>query len=295
MRASEMFGYRDEELLGRPLEILIPLPYRKVHKGHVKDFYHEQKKRRMAQGRNLWGLRKNNEKFPLEVGLNPLSLHGSTYILALVIDITERKKIEEDQKMKTAALEAALNGITITDALQADNPIIYCNPAFKKITGYDKGDILGKNCRFLQARDKDQKGVEKMRRALREGKACHVELRNYKKDGTLFWNEVSINPILDGAGRITHFLGIQQDITQRRAAQQEIFHLAKIFDESLNQIYVFDAQSLLFVNANQGARKHTGYTLAECKSMSPLDLKPEFTEASFRTLIAPLLSGTKKK
>lgn len=107
--------------------------------------------------------------------------------------------------MKTAALEAALNGITITDALQADNPIIYCNPAFKKITGYDKGDILGKNCRFLQARDKDQKGVEKMRRALREGKACHVELRNYKKDGTLFWNEVSINPILDGAGRITHF------------------------------------------------------------------------------------------
>lgn len=294
-QAHEMFGYEHEELVGRPLETLIPKPYRKVHKKHVATFSENQEKRRMAEGRNLSGLRKNNEKFPLEVGLNPLSLHGNNYVLALVIDITERKKIEKNQKIKTAALEAALDGITITDALLPDHPIIYCNPAFKKITGYTENEILGKNCRFLQGDDYHQKGVKKIRNALSEGKSCQVQLRNYKKDGTLFWNELSINPIIDEAGIITHFLGIQHNITERKKAEEEIFHLAKIFDESLNQIYVFDAESLLFINANQGAQKHTGYSLAECKSMSPLDLKPEFTEASFRKLIAPLLSGTKKK
>ena len=295
MRANEMFGYEDEELVGQFLDILIPLPHRKVHKKHVTTFYDKHKKRRMAEGRNLSGLRKNGEQFPLEVGLNPFSLYGNTYVLALVIDISERKKIQESQKTKTAALEAALNGVTITDALQPDNPIIYCNPAFEKMTGYTKTEILGKNCRFLQADDHDQEGVRKIRDTIKIGKGCHVELRNYKKDGTLFWNEVSINPITDETGNTTHFIGIQNDITERKTAEQEIGHLAKIFDESLNEIYVFDAESLLFVNANQGAHKHSGYTLTEFKKMTPLDLKPEFDETSFRKLISPLLEGVKEK
>ncbi|HEA19811.1 hypothetical protein LCGC14_1415960 [marine sediment metagenome] len=295
MRANDMFGYADEELVGKPLDILIPKTYRKVHKKHVKDFYLKHENRRMAEGRSLYGLRKNGKQFPLEVGLNPFSLYGHTYVLALVIDITERRKIQKNQKIKTAALEAALNGITITDALQADNPIIYANTAFEKITGYPTAEILGKNCRFLQAKDRDQVGVSDIRNALKQGKGCHVQLRNYKKDGTLFWNEVSINPITDETGRITHFVGIQNDITERKMAEQKIGHLARIFDESLNEIYVFDADTLRFVNTNYGAQKNTGYALAECRKMTPLDLKPEFTEAKFRKLMAPLLNGSEGK
>lgn len=295
MRANEMFGYEDEELVGQPLDILIPQPHRKIHKKYFTAFYRKHEKRRMAQGRNLSGLRKNKEKFPIEVGLNPFSLYGNTYVLALVIDIAERKKVEESQKTKTAALEAALNGVTITDALQPDNPIIYCNSAFEKMTGYPRAEIMGKNCRFLQADDNDQEEVRKIRDAIKTGKGCKVQLRNYKKDGTLFWNEVSINPITDEKEQTTHFIGIQNDITERKTSEQEIGHLAKIFEESLNEIYVFDAESLLFVNANQGARKHSGYTLAEFKKMTPLDMKPEFTEASLRRLISPLLEGTKQK
>ncbi|MDT7827485.1 PAS domain S-box protein [Pricia sp. S334] len=294
-RANELFGYEDEELVGHSLTILIPRSLRKVHNNHMSSFFEQHEKRRMAAGRTLSGLRKNGEKFPLEVGLNPFSLYGNTYVLALVIDITERKKNEEEQLLKTAALEAALNGIVITDALQPDNPIIYCNPAFEEMTGYSKGEIINKNCRFLQADDNDQEGVLKLRNAVNAGRGCHVQLRNYKKDGTLFWNEVSINPITGRDGQTSHFIGIQNDITQRKAAEQEIVHLATIFDESFNEIYVFDANSLLFVNANQGARTRTGYTLAEFREMTPVQMKPEFTEAKFRALIAPLRQGTKKK
>jgi len=295
MRASEMFGYEDEELVGLHLDVLIPQTHRKIHKDQVTAFYRKHEKRRMAEGRNLSGLRKNGEQFPIEVGLNPFSLYGNTYVLALVIDITERKRIQESQKTNTAALEAALNGIVITDALQPDNPIIYCNPAFEAMTGYTKAEVMGVNCRFLQADDHDQDGVRKIRNAIKLGEGCSVQLRNYKKDGTLFWNEVSINPVTDETGRTTHYVGIQNDITERKTTEQEIGHLAKIFDESLNEIYVFDAESLIFVNANQGARKHSGYTLSEFKKMTPLDMKPEFNEVSFRKLIAPLLDGTKKK
>lgn len=295
MWANDMFGYDDEELVGQSLEILIPQTYRKAHQKHIKEYYLKHEKRRMALGRSLFGVRKNNEQFPLEVGLNPFSLYGNTYTMALVIDITERKKVEENQKMRTAALDAALNGITITDALQPDNPIIYANAAFERITGYPKEETLGKNCRFLQNGDHDQEGVKKMHRTLQKGKSCRVQLRNYKKDGTLFWNEVSISPITDEAGKTTHFVGIQNPITDRLLAEQEIGHLASIFDESLNEIYVYDAKSLFFVNVNHGAQKYTGYTLAECKKMTPLDLKPEFTEASFRKLISPLLDGEKEK
>lgn len=293
--ASYLFGYEPGELLGNSLDILIPDSYRKSHRTHVSNFYKNQEKRRMAEGRHLFGLRKNREKFPIEVGLNPYSMGDGNYVLALIIDITERKKIEENQKMKTAAIDAALNGIVITDARQEDNPIIYHNPAFENITGYSAKEISDRNCRFLQGNDHDQEGIREMGNAIKNGKNCRVQVRNYKKDGTMFWNEVSINPIRDKEGKIIHFAGILNDITQRKISEQEIGHLAKIFDESLNEIYVFNAETLRFIKVNHGALKKTGYTMKEFKKLTPLNLKPEFTEVQFRKLIAPILHNNKKK
>ena len=292
---ARLFGYSKDELTGMPLEVLVPGTLRSVHRNYVAGYYESTERRRMAEGRKLFGLRKDGSQFPVEIGLNPFDLNGKTYVLALVIDISKRQEIEENQKIRTAALEAAFNGILITDAQQKDNPVIYCNPMFEKITGYSCAEVLGKNPRFLHNQGEDQEEVSKMTRAIRSGKECRVQVRNYRKDGTLFWNEVSITPIKNAEGEITHWVGIQNDITQRKKTEEEIAHLAKIFDESLNEIYVFDAETLRFINVNPGATEKTGYTAEELKQLTPVDLKPEFTEASFRKLIAPLIRDKHKK
>ena len=293
--ANEMFGYESEELVNQPLNTLIPVKYHHRHGGHFKNFMRRGEKRKMAEGRELYGLRKNGVEFPIEAGLNPFDLYGNTYVMALVMDVSSRKAIEKDLNLRSRALSSAVNGISITDARKEGNPVIYVNPAFEKLTGYIKEEILDNNLRFLQGQDTDQPGVNELRKAIKEGKSCQVEIRNYRKDGTLWWNQISINPIKDSTGAITHYVGIQNDITGRIEAEEERNHWNRIFEESLNEIYILDAKTLRFIQANQGAQKNLGYSLEELQQLTPLDVKPEYNETSFKELIAPLLSGKEEK
>ncbi|MEN8790085.1 MAG: PAS domain S-box protein, partial [Flavobacteriaceae bacterium] len=294
-RAEVLFGYEPDELIGKSLSQIIPDKHRKIHEEHMTEFFDHGKQSRMAEGRVLCGLKKSGEEFPMEVGLSPFTIYRRKYVLALVYDMTQTLEFRRKLKIKGKALEFALNGIVITDAQQEDNPIIYYNRAFQKLTGYTKKEIMGHNCRFLQAKDRNQEGVKQIRQAIKDGSSCQVQVRNYKKDGTMFWNEVSVNPIRTSNGKITHFVGIQNDVSERVMAEQEINHLIKIFNDSLNEIYVFDAQSLEFTHANFGAQRSIGYKIQELKSMKPYELMPEFNKTEFRKLIAPILSNSRKK
>ena len=164
------FGYANGELEGQSLDILIPKDYHAVHKGHFKGYVKNTAKRQMAQGRDLYGIKKCGVTFPVEVGLNPISIYGNTYILALVIDITERKE-----------------------------------------------------------------------------------------------------------------------------AEQELSHWANIFNESLNEIYIFDSDTYHFINVNLGAQKNIGYNLTELKTLTPVDIKPQFTKSQFKTKIQSLIDATQEK
>jgi PAS domain S-box-containing protein len=113
------------------------------------------------------------------------------------------------------AIRQSTNGIVITDPNLPDDPIVYANPAFERMTGYALDEILGRNCRFLQRHDRDQPALEELRGALREGRASRVTLRNYKKDGELFFNELYVSPVVDGEGRLVNFVGVQNDVTER--------------------------------------------------------------------------------
>ncbi|GGG58675.1 hypothetical protein GCM10007332_20520 [Epilithonimonas arachidiradicis] len=120
------------------------------------------------------------------------------------------------------ALNSSNSGIIITDNALPDNPIIYCNKAFENITGYHYDEIIGHNCRFLQSHDRSQPEREKLRDAIENSKECRVEIRNYKKDGTLFWNELFVSPVKNNMGEITHFIGVQNDITERKNAEIQL-------------------------------------------------------------------------
>jgi diguanylate cyclase (GGDEF)-like protein/PAS domain S-box-containing protein len=127
-----------------------------------------------------------------------------------------------DPELLQQALEASGDGFVITDAREPDNPIIYVNPAFERMTGYPPDEVLGRNCRFLQGDDTRQEALEELRAALREGRACRVTLRNYRKDGRLFWNELGISPVRDESGELTHFIGVQKDVTRRVVAESRL-------------------------------------------------------------------------
>jgi PAS domain S-box-containing protein len=121
--------------------------------------------------------------------------------------------------LKDRALDVAAGGATIADARQPDRPLIDINEGFERMTGYPVGDVLGRNCRFLQGPETDAAAVVEIRAALRERRECLVEILNYRKVGTTFWNRLSITPVQDGSGEVTHFIGIQSDVTVRRLAE----------------------------------------------------------------------------
>lgn len=123
--------------------------------------------------------------------------------------------------LKNKALESTSCGLVISDLSQEDNPLIYVNTGFERVTGYKRDEVLGKNCRFLQGEDTDQASLELLRHAIKEQKECKVVLRNYRKDGTMFYNELVISPIQDDSGKITHLIGVQTDVTERELNRLE--------------------------------------------------------------------------
>ncbi len=140
-------------------------------------------------------------------------------------DITDVKDVELALRLRDRAIQSVSQGIIITDATLPDNPIIYVSPAFERLTGYSSAEVLMRNCRFLQGKDTDPAVVAVVRDAISEGRPCSVELLNYRKDQTPFWNALSLAPIRSG-DRVTHFVGIQTDITARRKLEDQ-FHQAQ--------------------------------------------------------------------
>lgn len=124
--------------------------------------------------------------------------------------------------LQDRALAVAAEGVTIADARRPGRPLIYVNEGFERLTGYRAADALGRNCKFLQGEDSDPETVEEIRAALRGERDCTVELLNYRRDGTPFWNRLSITPVRDANGELTHFIGIQSDVTARRTAEDAL-------------------------------------------------------------------------
>ena len=140
----------------------------------------------------------------------------------LVMRLLADEPLLEQLSLKERALSVVAEGITISDNLLPDNPIIYANSGFEKLTGYQIEDVLGKNCRFLQGPDTDPQAVTEIREAVQGHRECTVEILNYRKDGTPFWNSLSITPIRNSDGNVTNYIGIQSDITKRKNAEEAL-------------------------------------------------------------------------
>ena len=133
---------------------------------------------------------------------------------------TEQTKREQQLLLLESAIESTTDGILISDARTHDLPLIFVNSGFEEITGYTRGDVLGRNCRFLQNGDSEQDGVVAIREALQQSRAAAALLKNYTRSGELFWNQLSVAPVRNADGQLTHFVGVMSDVTARLEAER---------------------------------------------------------------------------
>ncbi|MBN3960311.1 MAG: PAS domain S-box protein [Nostoc sp. NMS8] len=212
-----------------------------------------------------------------------------TMLRGFMFDITDLKMVEETLRLRERALAATSNGIIIADARLAYNPVIYVNHAFEQITGYSATEVIGQNCRFLQRTDTQQPALNELRSSLQAGTSCKVVLRNYRKDGTLFWNQLSISPIYDENGELSHFIGIQTDISDvydelrlRKLAEASLHRQALTFENMHDSVIITDLIGNI-IDWNPAAETMYGYSKAEVLAKTPSILQqPE---------VAPTLSS----
>ncbi|HUR55624.1 MAG TPA: PAS domain S-box protein, partial [Gemmataceae bacterium] len=216
--AERMFGCPAAAALGRPLTDFIPDELAPPDAGADPDAVSMTRRLRMGTR----GVRAGGEAFPLEASASSGRVGGRKFYTVVVRDVTERVRAEEALRLRDRAIRTVSQGILITDPNRPDNPIVYVSPGFERMTGYGADEAVGRNCRFLQGRDTDPEAVARIREAVRVSGFCTVEVRNYRKNGTAFWNEVSISPVRNDHGLLTHFVGVQTDVTERRALQEQL-------------------------------------------------------------------------
>jgi diguanylate cyclase (GGDEF)-like protein/PAS domain S-box-containing protein len=151
-----------------------------------------------------------------------IDCNGGQYLFGMGIDISKRRARERELNLYQRALHAASNGVIICTDGGPDHAIQYVNPAFERITGYPAAEVMGRDPRFMAAPELDGDERRRVGQALKEQRSVHAVLRNLRKDGELFWNDLHITPVHDDNGKVTHFIGILVDVT---ASKQRTDHL----------------------------------------------------------------------
>lgn len=184
----------------------------------------------------------------------------------------------EVARLRAQAVEASGSGLVIADMRQPDHPIIDVNPAFERLTGYEAGEIIGRNCRILQGPDTDPAARNQMRDAVAAGRTCQVILLNYRKDGAPFWNQVRLSPLRDAAGQVTYFFGSQRDVSERiqtdEALEESERKYRLLFEGNPLPMWVFDVETGAFLAVNDAAVHHYGFTRDEFRRMTIFDVRP---------------------
>ncbi len=204
----------------------------------------------------------------VEIHARPFNFGDETLLFCSSRDISVRKQSESLIRLQAGALDNSVNGIVISDAMLPDFPVIYVNPAFEKITGYSSMEAIGKNCRFLQGDDRNQTDLTAIRLALRECRAVKATLRNYRKDGTMFWNRFQIAPVHDKDGKITHFVAIINDITDRKASDDYLKLVSRVFLYADESIFITDPDGWI-IEVNPAFTRTTGYSREEVLGQNP--------------------------
>ena len=270
---AALYGYDPEELTGEHWSIIYPDDEVETVREEVLP---------LVEKRGYWhgettGLRADGTSFPED---HVLTLTDRGDLVCTVRDLSDRRSRQAELRLKNRVLDEAPVGITIADPTAEDNPLVYVNDRFEELTGYDAEEIIGTNCRFLQGERTREEPVAAMRDAIAEGESVTVELRNYRKDGTEFWNRVTIAPLLDDDGTVERWLGFQEDVTERKEREQERAALEHGIEHIGVGVASYDETGRLQY-ANEQYAAMLGTTRAELTDSYVWELNPELDAERF--------------
>jgi PAS domain S-box-containing protein len=208
--------------LGRSRKELLSLTVADIDPDFPREAWEREWERVKAAGPATFEARhitKLGQVFPVEVTTSYQVFGGKDYLFTFARDITRRKEAERQINLQVTALKAAANGIVITDQ---KGQILWANPAFTRLTGYEAGEVVGRTPSVLKSGNQDKSYYEALWRTIMSGAVWQGELVNRRKDGTLYTEEMTITPVRSDTGAITHFIAIKQDVTARKRAEEEL-------------------------------------------------------------------------
>ncbi len=296
---ARLLGYEDPSaLIGRDMHSLIhhtrpdgsPLPVEQCR------IYRASQVGVSAQVDDEVFWKADGSSFPVEYRSFPIRDDGRRVGAVIsFVDISRRRRAEEGMHLRDRAIDAISQGLILVDALGPDDRIIYANPAFEKITGYSHDEILGRNCRFLQGPGTDPGAIATIREAIRTKGSCEVELLNYRKDGSPFWNSLTISPVEDATGRVAHFVGVQTDITERKRAEANLARSEERFRsliEATAAIVWSTSASGEFVEEQEAWEAFTGQTAGQSRGLGWIEaVHPDDRDATLAAWADSLAGG----
>lgn len=219
---EKIFGFRIEELVGNNLNIIMPEYLRSLHAEGMNRHIQTGIRHIPWNAVEVPGLHKDGREIPLEISFGKFIDNGHHIFTGIIRDVSERKRAESELALRENAIDMASEGIMITDARFPDNPLVYVNRGFEQITGYTKEEVIGRSGIFLEGPDTDLDTAAGIYEIIRSRQAGKVEILNYKKDGTPFWNLLSLTPLLNAEGVVTNYIAVQTDITERKRQEEQV-------------------------------------------------------------------------
>lgn len=225
-----MTGFSEAEVIGETPRVL--------DSGEMREGYFERLWETVLSGDvykdEMINRRKNGETYAAMQTVAPVTDGDEVHaFVAIQDDITDRKERKKTLTRREQAINEAPVGISISDPNRPDNPMVYVNDAFVEMTGYPREESVGRNCRFLQGDNTDPETVARIREAIDAAEPVSVEIRNYRRDGTEFWNHLEIAPVTNDAGEVVNYVGFQQDVTDRKQRQEQIAVLDRLLRHNL--------------------------------------------------------------
>jgi len=231
-KADDIFGYSQEELLGKPMEMLLPERFRGGHGAHRAHFMSDPKARPMGEGRHLYGRRKDGREVPVEIGLVPVPTSSGAAVLASIVDVTAQQEATKSMARLAAVVEASGDAIV---TLSTDDTILSWNPGAEKMYGYLASEAVGQTISFLIPSDRTEE-FRAIREKMRRGESVQqVQTVRLRKGGQAVSVLLSIDALKDADGAFTSYATTSHDITESRRLEQDLLHAVEIEQKRIGQ------------------------------------------------------------